>query len=259
MDSKKYLAEVFNTYYDGNTLIEIANRIELWANSPNYLFERWKNPNRTSMKALKIRNRVYHYEKATENSKFGPEWVLHGKRGARYGLFRGVNDEYIPLNLKTRKVVSKAGTFKACESGIMWTRDVSKLDSVVTDPSVFENIDESQIIVEGGNAAEQLIPKLQSSSGNPNLKYSKIPQAAIGIVFKEIVEPILIELSSAGLIDKNYKTEFGLGSTRLAAKIAGYNVKIFKSENPEIVAKATAAKKSFGDLDIDVVLTREQP
>lgn len=253
MDSRKYLTEHFNIYYSGNKLIEVAEQIQRWANSPQSLFERWKNPNKNSMKALKVRNRTYHYEKATENSKFGPEWILHGKRGARYGLFRGVNDEYIPLNLKTRKVVSKAGTFKACESGIIWTRDLSTMDKFITMPPA--TVNESFIINEGGNAADQLIPKLQATTGNQNLKYTKIPQASLGIVFKEIVEPILVELASAGLIDKTYKTEFGLGSTRLAAKIAGYDVKVFKSENPEVVAKATATKKNFGDLDIDVVLT----
>ncbi len=249
MDSRKLITEAFRNYYDGSSLIELARKIELWANSTHMLYERWRRPNKGSMKELKVRSRTYHYEKATENSKFGPEWVLHGKRGARYGLFRGINDEYIPLNLKTRKVVTKAGTFKATESGLIWSRDLSMLDKIIT------GVNESVILSEGGNAAEQLLPKLQAASGNANLKYSKIPQAALGVVFKEIVEPILIELAEAGLIDKNYKTEFGLGSTRLAAKIAGYDVKVFKSENPEVVAKATASKKSFGDLDIDVVLT----
>jgi hypothetical protein len=201
------------------------------------------------MRELKVRSRVYHYEKSEDDSKFGPEWILHGKRGARYGLFRGINDEYIPLNLKTRKVVSKAGTFKATESGLMWSKDPSTLDRMTND------FNESSLMVEGGNAAEYLLPKLQSATGNKNLKYSKIPQSSLGVVFKEIVQPILIELAKNGLIDKNYKTEFGLGSTRLAAKIAGYDVKVFKSENSEVVARATAAKKNFGDLDIDVVLT----
>jgi hypothetical protein len=248
MEPRKILTEAFNTYYGGNTLIELARKIETWANSTSMLYERWKRPNRGSMKELKVRARTYHYEKATENSKFGPEWVLHGTRGARYGLFRGINNEYIPLNLKTRRVVTKAGTFKATESGLIWSRDLSMLDKIIT------GVNES-IIVEGGNAAEQLLPKLQQTTDNPNLKYTKIPQAALGVVFREIVEPILVELGAAGLVDKNYKSEFGLGSTRLAAKIAGYDVKVFKSETPETIAKATASKKSFGDLDIDVVLT----
>ncbi len=249
MESRKYIREAFRTYYDGSTLIDLAKQIESWARSSHALYERWKRPNKGSMKELKVRNRTYHYEKATENSKFGPEWVLHGKRGARYGLFRGINDEYIPLNLKNRKVVTKAGTFKTTESGLVWSRDLSMLDKIII------GVNESTIISEGGNAAEQLLPKLQASSGNSNLKYTKIPQAALGVVFKEIVEPILVELAQEGMIDKNYKSEFGLGSTRLAAKIAGYDVKVFKSENPEVVAKATASKQNFGDLDIDVVLT----
>jgi hypothetical protein len=206
------------------------------------------------MKELKVRARTYHYEKATENSKFGPEWVLHGKRGARYGLFRGINDEYIPLNLKTRKVVTKAGTFKATESGLVWTRDLSMLDKIIT--GVNESINESVILNEGGAAAEALLPKLVATTGNTNLKYTKIPQSKLGVVFKEIIEPLLLELAENGLIDTNYKAEFGLGSTRLAAKIAGYDVKVFKSETPEIVAKASMAKKSFGDLDIDVMLAK---
>jgi hypothetical protein len=250
MQTKKYLTEVFRTYYDGSNLIELAHLIEAWAASTTALYERWKRPDRGNMKELKVRNRRYHYEKATENSKFGPEWILHGGRGARYGLFRGVNDEFIPLNLKTRKVVAKAGTFKATEGGLVWSRELSYLDKIIT------SINETETLVEGGNAAEALLPKLQATTGNGNLKYSKIPQSALGVVFREIVEPVILELAEAGLIDKNYKTEFGLGSTRLAAKIVGYDVKVYKSETPESIAKATMMKKHFGDLDIDVVLTQ---
>jgi len=250
MQTKKYLTEVFRTYYDGSNLIELAHLIEAWAASTTALYERWKRPDRGNMKELKVRNRRYHYEKATENSKFGPEWILHGGRGARYGLFRGVNDEFIPLNLKTRKVVAKAGTFKATEGGLVGSRELSYLDKIIT------SINETENLVEGGNAAEALLPKLQATTGNANLKYSKIPQSELGAVFREIVEPIILELADAGLIDKNYKTEFGLGSTRLAAKIVGYDVKVYKSETPESIAKATMMKKNFGDLDIDVVLTQ---
>jgi hypothetical protein len=113
------------------------------------------------------------------------------------------------------------------------------------------------MLLEGGNAAERLIPKLKENGAPEDIQYSKIPQSEMGSVFKEIVRPLLAELGKAGLIDPEYKTEFGLGSTRLAAHVAGEKVKLLPSETPDVVAGATSRKKSFGDLDLDVVVSDE--
>lgn len=111
------------------------------------------------------------------------------------------------------------------------------------------------MLLEGGNAAERLIPKLKEKGAPEDIQYTKIPQSEMGSVFREVVRPLLSELGAAGLIDPEYKTEFGLGSTRLAAHVAGEKVKLLPSETPEVVAGATARKKSFGDLDLDVVVS----
>ena len=110
------------------------------------------------------------------------------------------------------------------------------------------------ILNEGGNAAEWLIPRLEAAGAPEGLVYSKIPQKQIGAVFNEVLKPMLASLSKAGIIDPKYKTEFSLGSTRLAAHIAGEKIKLLPSETPDVLAKAISSKQSFGDLDVDVVL-----
>lgn len=107
---------------------------------------------------------------------------------------------------------------------------------------------------EGGNAATNLIPKLIDSGAPENIQFSKIPAIQMGSVFKEIVRPLLSELSDAGMLDPEYKSEFGIGSTRLAALAAGEKVKLLPSEDKKTVAKALKSKQTYGDIDLDVVL-----
>ena len=106
----------------------------------------------------------------------------------------------------------------------------------------------------GGKAASNLIPKLIANGASESLKFSKIASDDMGSLFNEVVRPILSELSGAGLLDPEYKSEFGLGSTRLAALAAGEKVKLLPSEDKKTISKALRSKETYGDLDIDVVL-----
>jgi len=109
------------------------------------------------------------------------------------------------------------------------------------------------LLLEGGNAAEKLLPSLQQVYGKP-LTYTKISQKDLGTVFDTTVVEILDALKTNGLISQDYQPKYTLGSTRLAADIAGKPVSRYAHEDPSIVAKATMAKQEFGDLDIDIEL-----
>jgi len=213
--------------------------IQVWLTQPEALIERWRKPAREGMKAVQVGKRKYHYEKVKQSGKFGPAYILHGKNGARYGLFKGANEELLPVNLKTKKLV-KTSRFLHKNGNISWSRA----------PKTEDNLKES-VLLEGGNAVKnELIQKLEAA-GATNVHYIRIPSDQIKAVFNEIVEPLLKEISQ--FLDPSYKTTFGLGSTRLAAFISGREVKLLKSEDPQTMAKATLAKKSYGDLDIDIV------
>lgn len=110
-----------------------------------------------------------------------------------------------------------------------------------------------KVLLEGGNAAEKLIPQLQPSSDKP-LTYTKISQKDLGTVFDTTVVEILDVLKKNKLISPKYQPKYSLGSTRLAADIAGKPVARLSHEDPSTVAKATMAKQDFGDLDIDIEL-----
>lgn len=79
--------------------------------------ERWKRPRRKELPTVEVRGRKYHYEKCKESSPYS--FILHGKKGARYGLI-GENGVFIALNSKTKKVVEKVGKFKVTENGLQW-------------------------------------------------------------------------------------------------------------------------------------------
>jgi len=114
-----------------------------------------------------------------------------------------------------------------------------------------------KLLLEGGNAAEKLIPQLQPSSDKP-LTYTKISQKDLGTVFDTTVVEILDVLKKNKLISPSYQPKYSLGSTRLAADIAGKPVSRLAHEDPSTVAKATMAKQDFGDLDIDIELLPEK-
>jgi len=234
----------FNITKTTEQLLEsrLESDIQVWLSQPEALVERWRKPAREGMKCVQVGKRKYHYEKVKESGKFGPTYILHGKNGARYGLFRGANEELLPVNLKTKKLV-KTSRFLHKNGNITWKRAIKNLDS-------HKKLKES-VLLEGGNAVKnELIQKLEAA-GATNVHYIRIPSDQIKAVFNEIVEPLLKEISP--FLDPSYKTTFGLGSTRLAAYVSGREVKLLKSEDPQIMAKATQAKKSYGDLDIDIV------
>jgi len=110
-----------------------------------------------------------------------------------------------------------------------------------------------KFLIEGGKAAEKLLPQLQKHSKVP-LTYTKISQKDIGTVFDTTVDEILNTLKANKLIAHDYQPKYTLGSTRLAADIAGKPVSRYAHEDPNIVAAATIAKNEFGDLDIDIEL-----
>ncbi|MCS7317017.1 MAG: hypothetical protein NZZ41_01680 [Candidatus Dojkabacteria bacterium] len=112
----------------------------------------------------------------------------------------------------------------------------------------------SILLKEGGKAAESVLNKLQQYYQGKELKVIKIPQNSLKIVFDKYIQPILDELIQNNFIEPSYKTDFSLGSTRLAAYIAGRSPRLLKSETPEIISKAIQTKKTFGDLDVDIKL-----
>ena len=87
------------------------------------ILERISRPNLEKLPIVKVGKKQFHYEKRT-GGKFGPNYIVHGKNGARYGLFQGTeSNEFFPLNLKTKKVVSSIGRFVETESGLLYKRD----------------------------------------------------------------------------------------------------------------------------------------
>jgi len=232
----------FNITRTADELIEskLVNDITVWLNQPEALIERWRKPAKEGMQSIKVGKRNYHYERIKENGKFGPTYILHGRHGARYGLFRGANEELMPVNLKTKKLVKTSRFIRGKDGNLAWKR-IAK-----------ETIKESRTLAEGGKAVQnELIQTLKDQGADPNVHYIKIPHDKIKAAFDEIVEPLLKEISQ--FLDPKYKTTFGLGSTRLAAYVSGKDVTLLKSEDPGTMAGAIKFKKAYGDLDVDVM------
>jgi hypothetical protein len=124
----------------------------------------------------------------------------------------------------------------------------------------------------GGNAAESLIKKSLSphpSNEGKELHYRSISNTELDQVLpleygthtigdESIVGYLLNELIKANLIDPSYFPKFVLGSTRLAAisKYGAENIEIDDFETDDVIQGALNQKTSFGDLDIDVVMTK---
>lgn len=109
-------------------------------------------------------------------------------------------------------------------------------------------------LLEGGKAILSVLDRLQANNPNLQLKPIKIPQQHLKIIFDKYITPILNELQNNKFIKPTYKTDFSLGSTRLASYIAGKTPKLYASETPEVVAQAIQKKQTFGDLDVDIQL-----
>ena len=114
---------------------------------------------------------------------------------------------------------------------------------------------QEKLLLEGGAAAEQLITKKLQPVNKTKLHYSKISQNDLGYVFDHVIKEILDGLKSNGVIADDYVPQYTLGSTRLAADIAGRPIKKWNAETDSVVAQAKMSKQNFGDLDIDLELS----
>lgn len=124
----------------------------------------------------------------------------------------------------------------------------------------------------GGKAAEGLIKtKLSQHPANQGLElyYRPISNTELDQILpleygkhipgdNSVVGTILNQLIDANMIDPSYFPKFVLGSTRLAAvsKYGAENIEIDDFETDEIIQNALSKKTSFGDLDIDVKMTK---
>ena len=87
------------------------------------ILEKWTKPNLSNLPVVEVGKKKYHYEKRT-STRFGPSYIIHGKNGARYGLFRGnVDNEFFPLNLKTKKAVNSIGKFVENEGNLIYKKN----------------------------------------------------------------------------------------------------------------------------------------
>jgi hypothetical protein len=102
--------------------ITIIKEAQSWIKrNSNILNERWKKPCRSELPEVVVKGRKYHYERCEETEKFAPVYFLHGKNGARYGLFRGnEGSNLFAMNMKNHKVIHKIGKFEEDDNGLYW-------------------------------------------------------------------------------------------------------------------------------------------
>lgn len=246
---KNYFKKMFKEYKDIIKFNIIVQNIK-----KSLLNERWKKPNHHQLRKIVINQREYFYEMGDKNG--GPTAIIHGKKGARYGLFSGIGDELIPVNMKTKKLVKGIGTFRKENDGIIWSRDLSKIDNLIMKR---EKIKEkrkthSSPMTEGGKAITHILDKIKEKNPHKSIEISKISHDYLKILFEEHIKPLLEYLKRRKLIKSTYTTDFSLGSSRLAAYIAGFKPKLYGNEDDRVIAKAIQAKKTFGDIDVDVQL-----
>ena len=108
------------------------------------------------------------------------------------------------------------------------------------------------VLLEGGQAADNLVNDLKSTTGNNRLKY--VRATASPVVLDE-VQTLLSILRRKGFIEGG-EPSYVLGSSRLFAIKAGLRApEPNEIETPEIINKALETKKDFGDIDLDVYFT----
>ena len=129
MRFKDILVETFQQVYKIENLSLSELRAVQWViKNDSLLTERWCKPMKKGMPTLSARNRTYHYQKCGEAKKFAPAYFLHGKNGARYGLFRGnESNTLFAVNMKTKRVVKNVGKFKETANGLVWARDYTEI------------------------------------------------------------------------------------------------------------------------------------
>jgi hypothetical protein len=106
-----------------------------------------------------------------------------------------------------------------------------------------------KILLEGGQAADNLINDLIITTGNQRLKYAR---ATVSPVVLDEIRSMLSVLRKDKLIDER-EPSYVLGSSRLFAIKAGLRApEPNEIETPDIIDRALETKKDFGDIDLDV-------
>lgn len=113
----------------------------------------------------------------------------------------------------------------------------------------FKNFYKKTLVLEGGQAAENLIADLKRNTNNDDLKYVRANSSSEVL---EEIQKLLTILRSKGFVDSR-EPSFYLGSSRLFAIKAGIKApEPNEVETQEIIQKALSTKKDFGDIDLDV-------
>ncbi len=106
-----------------------------------------------------------------------------------------------------------------------------------------------RMLLEGGQAADNLVSGLITATGNQKLKYTR---ATVSPTVLDEVQGLLSILRKNKFIDAK-EPSYVLGSSRLFAIKAGLKApEPNEIETPEIIDKALQSKKDFGDIDLDV-------
>lgn len=130
-------------------------------------------------------------------------------------------------------------------------KNKKKTNSLITknESFTFKNFLKRTLVVEGGQAAENLIVDLKKNTGNEKLKYIRANPTPEVL---EEIQKLLTLLRSKNFINSK-EPSYYLGSSRLFAIKAGLKApEPNEIETPEIIQKALATKKDFGDIDLDV-------
>ena len=106
-----------------------------------------------------------------------------------------------------------------------------------------------RMLLEGGQAADNLVSGLITATGNQKLKYAR---ATVSPTVLDEVQNLLSILRKNNLINAK-EPSYVLGSSRLFAIKAGLRApEPNEIETPDIIDKALQSKKDFGDIDLDV-------
>jgi len=114
---------------------------------------------------------------------------------------------------------------------------------------IFKKFYKNGLILEGGQAALNLLVQLKKDSENEKLEYVRANPTSEVL---EEIQKLLTILRSKNFIDSR-EPSFYLGSSRLFAIKAGIRApEPNEIETPEVIQKALQTKKDFGDVDLDV-------
>ena len=106
-----------------------------------------------------------------------------------------------------------------------------------------------RMLLEGGQAADNLVSDLITVTGNKKLKYVR---ATVSPIVLDEVQSLLTVLRANKFINAK-EPSYVLGSSRLFAIKAGIRApEPNEIETPDIIDKALQSKKDFGDIDLDV-------